>query len=410
MEPSNDSSQDQLFSADRTILNRSDDKLGRRHFAEAVASAIEGWRGRDSLVIALYGPWGTGKSSLKNMAIEALRERKDRDVVVAEFNPWQFANRDQLTEAFFDQIGVALGRGELASRKDRKALLNQWRRYAAYLKAGNNLIDTVRKPIIWVFGVAGVLLAGSAALNVQRVSFWFGLALVGGAALLSVSARAAQTLADFFEVGVNVGRRSLEEVKAELAERLRKLQAPVVVVVDDVDRLTPQEVQELFQLIKANADFPNLVYLVLFERVVVEKNIERMLEVSGRDYLEKIVQVGFDIPVIEQPRLHRILFEGLDKAVNDPVVAKHFDKRRWGNLFFGGLQAYFGTLRNVNRFLSTVAFHVSLFRGAGSFEVNPIDLICLEVLRMFEPEVYRALPSNKELLTRLRDRHGREDD
>lgn len=70
---------------------------------------------------------------------------------------------------------------------------------------------------------------------------------------------------------------SLEEVKGELSETLRKLKAPLLVVMDDVDRLTPSEVQELFQLIKANADFPNVVYLALFERSIIEKDIENVL-------------------------------------------------------------------------------------------------------------------------------------
>ncbi len=82
---------------------------------------------------------------------------------------------------------------------------------------------------------------------------------------------------------------------------------PLLVVIDDIDRLIPSEVQELFQLIKVNADFPNVVYLVLFDRSVVEKNIEKVVAVSGRDYLEKIVQVGFDVPLIERARLHRVL-------------------------------------------------------------------------------------------------------
>ena len=89
--------QGQWFSTDRPIERRADDRLGRRGFAEAIASAVRGWRGRDSLVIALYGVWGTGKSSVKNMVIEALKERKTEDVLVAQFNSWQFANREQLT-------------------------------------------------------------------------------------------------------------------------------------------------------------------------------------------------------------------------------------------------------------------------------------------------------------------------
>jgi predicted KAP-like P-loop ATPase len=64
-------------SADRPIASRSADLLGRCVFAESLASAVMGWKGRDSLVIALYGPWGAGKSSVKNMMLEALRGSKE---------------------------------------------------------------------------------------------------------------------------------------------------------------------------------------------------------------------------------------------------------------------------------------------------------------------------------------------
>jgi len=61
------------FSADRPIRSKSDDLLGRSAFAESLAEVVEGWTGNDSLVIALYGPWGIGKSSIKNMVMEHLR-------------------------------------------------------------------------------------------------------------------------------------------------------------------------------------------------------------------------------------------------------------------------------------------------------------------------------------------------
>ena len=61
------------FSTDRPIRRRNEDRLGRWRFAEAIAAAVKGWTGRDSLVIGLYGVWGSGKSSVKNMVIEAWR-------------------------------------------------------------------------------------------------------------------------------------------------------------------------------------------------------------------------------------------------------------------------------------------------------------------------------------------------
>jgi predicted KAP-like P-loop ATPase len=394
------------FSADRPIGTLCDDKLGRSSFAKGLGAAVRGWQGRDSLVIALYGAWGTGKSSIKNMMLDALRPGVGNVApVMAQFNAWQFANREQLTEAFFEEIGVALGRGTAGSKKNRKQLLQRWKRYAAYLKAGAGAAEHLRNLLIGGLVVTAAIV-GIAVTQAAKVVWIVAPLLVGLAALLAWSAKAAALVGSFIEPGVEIGRRSLEEVKLELAETLRRLTAPLLVVIDDVDRLVPAEVQELFQLIKANADFPNLVYLLLFDRTVVEKNIEKVLAVSGRDYLEKIVQAGFDVPRIERARIHRILFEGLEEMIRAESVSKRFDKHRWGNLFFGGLQAHFKTLRDVNRFLSTLSFHVSLFRSESSFEVNPVDLIGLEVLRHFHPEVYRAVASNKELLT---NRIGRDD-
>lgn len=396
----NDHAQGHLFSADRPITTGAEDKLGRRQFAESVASAVRGWRGQDSLVIGMYGPWGCGKSSIKNMVLESLGSEQTPGALVADFNPWQFANREQLTEAFFDQIGIALGKGDVGSKQQRRSLVAQWRRYARYLAGTGELLAALKDGLIWILLVAAFVVAGSVAANLKTLGVIVSLALIVLIAVLKWFSRIAKVVGEILAVDVEHGRRSVEEVKTDLRNSLTQLKVPLLAVLDDVDRLTPMEMQELFQLIKVNADFPNVVYLLLCERGTVERNIEQVLEVSGREYLGKIVQVGFDVPVAKRARINNVLFEGLNQLLEDEKVSAHFEKVRWGNMFLGGLQPYFKTLRQVNRYLSTLSFHVSLFRGDGVFEVNPIDLIALEVLRVFEPGVYRAVASSKELLTR----------
>ncbi|MCP9450670.1 MAG: hypothetical protein NNA21_11500 [Nitrospira sp.] len=54
------------------------------------------------------------------------------------------------------------------------------------------------------------------------------------------------------------------------------------------------------------------------------------------------------------------------------------------------------------RYLASLSFHVSLFRSTAGFEVNLVDLIALEVLRVFEPAVYQRLPGAKRELTSSR--------
>jgi predicted KAP-like P-loop ATPase len=199
-------------------------------------------------------------------------------------------------------------------------------------------------------------------------------------------------------------KETLEETRAAVQTEFSKLSAPIAVMVDDLDRLTPAELLEMLQLVKANGDFPNLIYLLLCDRPTVERNIQEAAKAaSGREYLEKIVQVAFGVPLLDRKRLQQILFKGLDTLIADKAVSKHFNQTRWGNIFVGGLQHHFSSLRQVNLFLSTFSFHCALFKSGGAFEVNVIDLIALETLRVYEPDFYLALPKNKSLLTGVRD-------
>ena len=46
-----------FFSLERPIRTLAEDELGRKGFATAVSKVIAQWKGRDSLVLAIYGPW-----------------------------------------------------------------------------------------------------------------------------------------------------------------------------------------------------------------------------------------------------------------------------------------------------------------------------------------------------------------
>ena len=60
------------FNPDRPIESAAEDRLERAGFAQQLANRIAAWQGHESLVIGLYGDWGTGKSSVKNLVIEHL--------------------------------------------------------------------------------------------------------------------------------------------------------------------------------------------------------------------------------------------------------------------------------------------------------------------------------------------------
>ena len=129
------------FSADRPIGSIEEDLLGRVPFAKSLASAIKGWQGNESLVVAMYGPWGSGKSSVKNMVLQTLRLAETNCPLIIEFNPWQWSGQNQLAEAFFQEIGLVLGRSD--GSEDGKRRAAKWRTYGTYLTFGASLIAPI---------------------------------------------------------------------------------------------------------------------------------------------------------------------------------------------------------------------------------------------------------------------------
>lgn len=365
------------FSADRPIISGKDDLLGITDFAESLASAIKGWKGKNSLVIALYGTWGSGKTSVKNVAIEALKKDDKNCPLMVEFNPWHWAGQEQLIETFFNEIGSILGKADKTKGKKRAA---KWKQYSTYLTIGTSITKSA-KTLLPLLGVLGAGFLDIVSNKMEETS-----------KLIKDSSEA-----------LAMQEENLNEMKNDLSSMMKTLKKPILVIIDDIDRLSSTEIRLFFQLIKANADFPNLIYLLLFQRDIVEKSLEDISPISGGDFLEKIVQIGFDIPKIQRSRLNKILTESLRELLSDKSINKRYDEHRWDNIFIGGLQPFFDTLRDVHRFLSMLSFQVSLFRNKESFEVNPIDLIALETLRTFEPKVYHGLFDIKYILTRQGD-------
>ncbi|MGX2954466.1 P-loop NTPase fold protein [Shewanella sp. JL219SE-S6] len=98
------------FASDRPITRVEEDLLGRSGFSTDLANAMASWHGKDSLVVALHGDWGSGKSSIKNMALSRLEEISEDKPDVIEFSPWEWAAQEKITASFFQEISKSVGR------------------------------------------------------------------------------------------------------------------------------------------------------------------------------------------------------------------------------------------------------------------------------------------------------------
>ena len=84
-------------------------------------------------------------------------------------------------------------------------------------------------------------------------------------------------------------------------------------MVDDIDRLEAEEMRQLFTVIKALADFPNVIYLLAFDQAVVVQAIEKYSGMPGQAYLEKIIQVPFVVPHVDRT----VLLNGLANRLEE---------------------------------------------------------------------------------------------
>lgn len=344
--------------------------LGRARFSESLGKALLEWKNEDGIVVGLYGKWGSGKSSVINLAIEHIEnetkkkkyKKKDKPIII-RFNPWNFTEQNQLITIFFTELA-----------KDIK-----------YYDAG---ADAKR--------------VGQQLVTYSK--FFSVLSLVPG---LDPYAKVVGNV--FKQVGVTTKEwgelktKNLEQFKEDLDKTIKKLGRKIIIVIDDIDRLNEKEIKQVFQLVKQNANFPNTIYLLSLDQDKALKQINEKDE-----FLEKIIQVNFHIPAVEDGRLQKILFEELDKILK-PFPDELWDIDRWRSIYHDAYKSLFTSVRNVKRYINSLQFNISI----NADEVNPLDFFVIEAIRVFFPTFYEAMASNKELFVGLffmdndRDRESR---
>jgi predicted KAP-like P-loop ATPase len=75
------------------------------------------------------------------------------------------------------------------------------------------------------------------------------------------------------------------------------------VIIDDIDRLAPDDVIEMFKLVKSVGQLTNVIYLLAFDRQLAERVVSNRYPSEGPHYLEKIVQAAFEVPAASEEQL-----------------------------------------------------------------------------------------------------------
>ncbi len=345
-----------LFNPDSPLTGITDDEdlLGRDKFCSQLANQICLTSNSPGLVLSLEGPWGSGKTSTINRISHHLRKIPDDErPIIAHFNPWMVGSLNALVQEFFIQITSSIGLSPHASqaKKISEALIS-YSRLFSFAK--------------WIPGAEPY----ATALE----------SLFKGASDATKAAGDLTTL-------------NVAEQKKRISDSIVELAKPFVIFIDDLDRLPPEEVFAMIRLVKAVSDFPQMAYVLAFDPAYIEKAFEKFGIESGREYLDKIVQVRTTLPRIGMAQIGKIVDREIDSIKIDDSLSTFFEEqKRLSDLYHNSIKFLLRTPRDVYRVFNRLRLLYPLTKT----EVGIADLFAIESIAITAPKLYDHIYSNPQ--------------
>jgi KAP family P-loop domain len=252
---------------DAAQSRREEDDLGRWRFSaeivDIVLSTDPDWSAR----IGIFGKWGDGKSTVLRFAEHMLRERNS---VVFWFNPWAVQNWNDLWKDFGNRLSAALSSAGIP-------IDNTW------LKFAKDSTKWLEKSGVEGFVRTGFALAGrdkAADVGFGLVSKW-----------------------------LKYDGPQIRAIQQKVKNRR------LVVLVDDLDRCAPEMLPQLLLSLRELLDLPGFTFLLAFDNEIVAKSLVTSNPAwsSGPDFLEKILDFQFHLPVVTLKQKKRLLERSIEK-------------------------------------------------------------------------------------------------
>ncbi len=336
-----------------TGFESSPDQLNRENFAAHLAELITLSPKDDCLTVSLEGEWGYGKTSVVNLVKKAAAKQKNKPVII-EYNPWLAGKAEALIQDFLVQFSSQL-----------------------------NIPDRPKEGL----KVAKELLAYSKLFNAMKfipgVEPW--ASIVQG--VFSAAGSASEKISKLKELDV-IGRKN------KVKEKLSSLNQSIIVIIDDIDRLTPDEAFQVVRLVKAVADFPGTSFLLCFDPDYLTGALEKHGIKKADQYVDKIIQLRVPLPLISHRDMQKLADTELTNLSNQSLT-EHFenDQERLGYIYHQHAKYLIRTPRELKRIFNNLKLVLIQTKG----EVCFTDLYCLSVISIKANHIYQALRDSPEI-------------
>jgi len=457
--------------SDTPIQHLPDDQLGFHPSVIALQGILTETKIKDTpFIVGIYGAWGSGKTSMMRLL---LSELDSNTCISVWFDAWRYTQQDALWRALLVSVveGIRtaykhddtlhqayvqrLGQINPADpqpciQEDREKLENELDDLLASLYRTVDREELGEVQFQW--DEARKLVTSTALrLGVNALPF------------IGIISQAVQTITDesnkalgrtdFVEEGGKLFERertriyrdrvqSLEQFyqgfKKLVKERITNLDRRLIVFIDDLDRCLPEQAISVLEALKVFLDVQGCIFVLGVDREIIERGIRvrykefalagelgtRLFPVAGRDYLEKIVQVPFELPPLEPNQIKDFLESRLRtdvaKFCPEPVYPDNFHRqgdtpaetnaRYLAQVMTAGLSR---NPRKVKRTLNTFRVLLRLDRAhaQGAKEqaakeqaanneqaTNAVLITKLVVLQSSFPELYELVSADPNLL------------
>ncbi|WP_167772844.1 KAP family P-loop NTPase fold protein [Ramlibacter humi] len=318
------------------------DALDRAALTKAVADLLTTRTDKHPLAMALFGAWGAGKSSFIDFVKKEVASRTEAPFRFAEFNAWRNERVDNIGAAlaqavvesvvaersFFEQMALALRLAKRRNARLRKALAKdaaglkawttstwEWLKFTLAYFAFPLAVGAIALAFFLqteaykvVAGAVGSAVTGLVALFSVKSALsnellnWFKKLAKDQKFSLSVLPDYREKLGSFHEMG-----RTLEDLCALTLSNPNDGRADfLLLVIDDLDRCSPDTIKQVFDAVRLVANIPQVVVLVaLDERIAYSAVAKHYAEYGfsdretaqvARDYMSKVFNVFVSLP------------------------------------------------------------------------------------------------------------------
>lgn len=313
----------------------SSDLLNRKSYAKLLLDKIYSSfsnqeRNYHSFVIHIGEHYGQGKTSFLMMLEEEIKSRKV-PVVNIHFEPWLCDSEAGIINEFFDTFRIEVGK---------------------YLPRLNGTMQQYVKLLL---------------SSIKYESRW-----------LTVS------LASLFGC-----KSTLKTTHDLLRDELMKIDCPIIITIDDVDRLQGKELMMVLKIIRDTADFPNVFYIVAADNIHLKRMLKSLNINNPDEYLKKFFNLEFQLPANENVAFGKLLkmLEGKyqDLGIDEKTSVWYI----WQIRKVAYVREAFPNMRDVYRFINS--YFLSIDSMQEIRQLNLFDLFLLTLIQTLNMEYYLQL-------------------